>query len=219
MIVLENLTKSFLMHGVRKTVLSEVNAVFPSGVSIGLLGRNGAGKSTLLRMIAGNSSPTSGHILTDGKISFPVGFAGSFHPDMTGAQNIRFVARIYNVDTDELMDYVRDFAELGGHFNLPLRSYSSGMRSRLAFGVSMGLHFDTYLIDEVTAVGDAAFKKKSEAVFTERMKHSGAIFVSHSVGTMRDMCTAGAVIDKGRLTYFDDINEAIDRHVFNMKLS
>lgn len=219
MIVLENLTKSFFMNGVRKTVFSNVNAVFPTGVSVGLLGRNGAGKSTLLNMIAGNSSPTSGHILTDGRISFPVGFAGSFHPDMTGAQNIRFVARIYNVDTEELMDYVRDFAELGGHFHLPLRSYSSGMKSRLSFGVSMGLHFDTYLIDEITAVGDAAFKKKAEAVFLERMSRSAAIFVSHSVGTVRDMCTAGVVIEKGQLTYFDDVNEAIDRHVFNMSKS
>lgn len=219
MIVLENLTKSFFMNGVRKTVFSNVNAVFPTGVSVGLLGRNGAGKSTLLNMIAGTSSPTSGHILTDGRISFPVGFAGSFHPDMTGAQNIRFVARIYNVDTEELMDYVRDFAELGGHFHLPLRSYSSGMKSRLSFGVSMGLHFDTYLIDEITAVGDAAFKKKAEAVFLERMSRSAAIFVSHSVGTVRDMCTAGVVIEKGQLTYFDDVNEAIDRHVFNMSKS
>lgn len=219
MIVLENLTKSFFMNGVRKTVFSNVNAVFPTGVSVGLLGRNGAGKSTLLNMIAGTSSPTSGHILTDGRISFPVGFAGSFHPDMTGAQNIRFVARIYNVDTEELMEYVRDFAELGGHFHLPLRSYSSGMKSRLSFGVSMGLHFDTYLIDEITAVGDAAFKRKAEAVFLDRMSRSAAIFVSHSVGTVRDMCTAGVVIEKGQLTYFDDVNEAIDRHVFNMSKS
>jgi capsular polysaccharide transport system ATP-binding protein len=213
MIVLQNLTKTFIMRGQRKTVLDNVNAVFPSRTAVGLLGRNGAGKSTLLDMIAGVALPTSGQILTDGRISFPVGFAGSFHPDLTGAQNIRFVARIYGVDTDALIDFVRDFAELGGHFYLPIRSYSSGMKSRLAFGVSMGLRFDTYLIDEVTAVGDASFKAKSRAVFMDRMKRSGAIFVSHSINQMREMCTAGAVLDRGKLTYFDDIEEAIEEHV------
>ncbi|MCC5973040.1 MAG: ABC transporter ATP-binding protein [Rubellimicrobium sp.] len=213
MIVLQNLTKTFVMRGQRKTVLDNVSAVFPGRTSVGLLGRNGAGKSTLLKMIAGTTLPTSGQILTDGRISFPVGFAGSFHPDLTGAQNTRFVARVYGVDTDALMEFVRDFAELGVHFNLPIRSYSSGMKSRLAFGVSMGLQFDTYLIDEVTAVGDAAFQAKSAAVFIERMKHAGSVFVTHSPNLMRELCTAGAVIDQGRLTYYDDIEEAIEEHL------
>lgn len=212
MIVLQNLTKTFIMRGERKTILDNVDMVFPSRTSVGLLGRNGAGKSTLLKMIAGTALPTSGQILTDGKISFPVGFAGSFHPDLTGAQNTRFVARIYGADTDALIDFVRDFAELGGHFHLPIRSYSSGMKSRLAFGVSMGLRFDTYLIDEVTAVGDAAFQAKSSAVFIDRMKRSGAVFVTHSIPLMREMCTAGAVLDGGRLTYYADIEEAIEEH-------
>lgn len=218
MIALRNLTKTYVLNGRRKTVLNQVNAVFPTGVSIGLLGRNGAGKSTLLELIAGTADVTSGEILADGSISFPVGFAGSFHPDMTGAQNTRFVARIYGVDSDALSDYVADFAELGAHFNLPFRSYSSGMRSRLAFGVSMGLSFDTYLIDEVTAVGDAAFKKKSQAVFRDRMSRSGAIFVSHSPQTLRDMCQAGAVLENGVLTYHDRIDDAITHHVRNMNV-
>ncbi len=216
MIVLQNLTKTFVMRGQRKTVLNNVNAIFPSKVSVGLLGRNGAGKSTLLQMIAGTTNPTSGQVLTDGRISFPVGFSGSFHPDLTGAQNTRFVARVYGVDTDALSAYVQDFAELGGHYYLPIRSYSSGMRSRLAFGVSMGLQFDTYLIDEVTAVGDASFKNKSEAVFLDRMQRSGAVFVSHSTGMLRQMCTAGAVLENGTLSYFDDIEEAIELYIFNM---
>ena len=122
MIVLENLTKVFWLEGQRKVVLREASAVFPSRVSVGLLGRNGAGKSTLLDLIGGSILPTSGQILSDGRISFPVGFAGSFHPDMTGAQNVRFVARIYGVDTDELIAYVEDFAELGKHFHLPIHS-------------------------------------------------------------------------------------------------
>ena len=217
MIVLQNLTKTFVMRGQRKTVLDNVNAIFPTKVSVGLLGRNGAGKSTLLQMIAGTTNPTSGQILTDGRISFPVGFAGSFHPDLTGAQNTRFVARIYGVDTDALSEYVQDFAELGAHYHLPIRSYSSGMRSRLAFGVSMGLQFDTYLIDEVTAVGDVNFRRKSEAVFLDRMKRSGAVFVSHSTGMLREMCSAGAVLEAGTLSYFEDIEEAIELYISTME--
>ena len=154
--------------------------------------------------------------LVHGSISFPVGFAGSFHPDMTGAQNTRFVARIYGADTDAMMAYVEEFAELGVHFQLPVRSYSSGMRSRLSFGVSMALNFDTYLIDEITAVGDAEFQRKSREVFKERMTNAGAIFVSHSIGKVRDMCQAGAVLEAGKLSYYDDIEEAIERHIFNM---
>lgn len=217
MIVLENLTKVFWLEGKRKVVLREASAVFPSRVSVGLLGRNGAGKSTLLDLIGGSILPTSGQILSDGRVSFPVGFSGSFHPDMTGAQNVRFVARIYGIDTDELIAYVEDFAELGKHFHLPIHSYSSGMRSRLAFGLSMGLKFDTYLIDEVTAVGDAVFKRKSEAVFSDRLRHAGAIFVSHSMTTIRTMCQAGAVLENGKLTYYPDLEEAIEVHEFNMR--
>ena len=217
MIVLRNLTKIYSLHGRHKTVAHNVNAIFPDKLSVGRLGRNGAGKSTLLQMIAGTTDPTSGEILTTGNISFPVGFAGSFHPDMTGAQNTRFVARIYGVSTEALIEYVSEFAELGAHFYLPLRSYSSGMRSRLAFGVSMGLSFDTYLIDEITAVGDASFKRKSRAVFKDRMQHSGAVFISHSIGMLREMCDAGAILENGILNYYDDINEAIERHVYNMR--
>lgn len=215
MILLRNLTKTFVVEGQRKTVLREANCVFPSNVVVGLLGRNGAGKSTLLRMISGAMSVTSGEILTDGQISFPVGYSGSFAGDMTGAQNTRFVARIYGVDSEELVDYVEDFAELGPSFHLPVRTYSSGMKSRLAFGVSMGIAFDTYLIDEITAVGDASFKRKSQAVFRDRMRTAGALFVSHSVGELRRICQAGAVIEAGEITFFDDINAAIDQHLRN----
>lgn len=216
MIVLRNLTKTFYMGGTRKTVADNLNVTFPSGVAVGLLGRNGAGKSTLLKIVAGTASPTRGEVLTDGTISFPVGLATSMHPDMTGAQNTRFVARIYGVDTDALSAFVEDFAELGSHFHLPVRSYSSGMKGRLSFGINMGLKFDTYLIDEVTAVGDAAFREKSEAVFQDRLRESGALFVSHAMGSMRRICQAGAVLEQGHLTYYDDINEAIDHHQRNM---
>lgn len=217
MIRLINLEKSFLLNGYRHTVLKPSNAVFPSRVSVALLGRNGAGKSTLLKIIGGTLDPTAGRIETDGTISFPVGFAGSFSPDLTGAQNVRFVARIYGVDTDALTAFVEHFAALGPHFHMPFRSYSSGMRSRLAFGVSMGIRFDTYLVDEVTSVGDAAFQHRSNALFNARMGESGAIVVSHSMGLIRKLCTMGAVLHEGELTLYQDIEEAIRIHEENMK--
>jgi capsular polysaccharide transport system ATP-binding protein len=216
MIVLRNLTKTFYMHGARKTVADNLNVTFPTGVAVGLLGRNGAGKSTLLKIIAGTASPTAGEVLSDGRISFPVGLATSLHPDMSGAQNTRFVARIYGVDTDALAGFVEEFAELGDHFHLPVRSYSSGMKGRLSFGINMGLKFDTYLIDEVTAVGDAAFRSKSEAVFQDRLREAGAIFVSHALGPLKRICQAGAVLEGGHLSYYDDIEEAIAHHERNM---
>ena len=216
MIRFEGLSKTFVLQGKRKVVADDINIEFPSGVSVALLGRNGAGKSTLLSMISGFMEPDRGRIVIEGTMSWPVGFSGSFHGDLTGAQNIRFIARVYGVDTDGLSDFVRDFADLGDHFDLPVRTYSSGMRSRLSFGVSMGIKFDTYLVDEVTAVGDAEFKRKSGAVFLERMRTSGAIFVSHSMGGVRKYCQAGAVLDQGKLTYYGDVEEAIAAHEENM---
>lgn len=217
MIELRNLSKSFPARRSRKYVARGINARFPSGKAVGLLGRNGAGKSTLLQMISGNIAPDGGEILTDGEISFPVGFAGTFHRDLTGAQNIRFIARIYGVDTEELLDFVADFAELGDHFHMPVRSYSSGMRSRLAFGISMGIRFDTYLVDEVTSVGDASFRAKSAMIFKDRMATSSAIVVTHSIAEIRNLCDYGAVLENGELTFYDDLEEAIAQHGENMK--
>ena len=191
MIVLRNVTKTFYMQGTRKTVADNINATFPTGVAVALLGRNGAGKSTLLQIIAGTTSPTAGEVLSDGRISFPVGLASSMHPDMTGAQNTRFVARIYGVDTDALTHFVEEFSELGSHFHVPVRAYSSGMKARLSFGINMGLDFDTYLIDEVTAVGDAAFRQACEAALADRLSQRGAVIVSHSLGFLRRVCDAG----------------------------
>ncbi|NEY90252.1 ABC transporter ATP-binding protein [Tabrizicola oligotrophica] len=216
MIRLENLTKIFHIEGRRKVVMRNVSITFASGQSVALLGRNGAGKSTLLQMIAGTLAPTSGRIVSTGSISWPVGFAGSFHPELSGAQNTRFVARIYGVDADELVAFVEGFAGLGEHFHLPFRTYSSGMRSRLAFGVSMGIPFDTYLVDEVTSVGDAAFKAKSSALFKARMQTAGAVVVSHSMRMVRDLCQVGVVLEGGKLYYHDNIETAIAHHDYNM---
>jgi capsular polysaccharide transport system ATP-binding protein len=218
MIQLENLTKYYHTKQGRKMIADNLSAIFPSGASVALLGRNGAGKSTLLQLIAGTIRPTSGRILSTGSISYPVGFAGSFHPDLTGVQNTRFVGRLYGVDTDMLVDFVEDFAELGAHFRMPLRTYSSGMRSRLSFGVSMGIPFDTYLVDEVTSVGDGAFRHKSIQVFDDRMTRSGAIVVTHSPPMVRRMCQMAVVLEQGKLVFYNDIEAALEHHDKNLAL-
>ncbi|MDX1784525.1 MAG: ABC transporter ATP-binding protein [Roseovarius sp.] len=216
MIRLENVSKDFPLRGGRKRVIQHANAVFPPGRSVALLGRNGAGKSTLLDIIAGTTRPTRGRVITRGRISYPVGFAGSFHGDLTGAQNTRFVARIYGVDTAALVDFVADFAQLGPHFHMPLRTYSAGMKARLSFGVSMGIPFDTYLVDEVTSVGDGAFRRKSIALFDARREKAGAVVVSHSLPMIRRICDMGAVLESGVLRVFDDLDEALDVHERNL---
>ena len=215
MIQLINLSKTFVMRGRSKIIADNINVTFPTGSSVALLGRNGAGKSSLLNMIAGTMDPDTGQVISTGTLSWPVGFAGSFNKDLTGAQNVRFIARVYGVDTDLLVDFVRDFAELGKHFQLPFGTYSSGMRSRLAFGLSMGIRFDTYLVDEVTSVGDASFKTKARILFEARMAQSGAVVVTHSMRMVRRLCQSAAVLENGRLSYFDDLEEAIDLHQRN----
>ncbi|EAR49443.1 putative cell surface polysaccharide export ABC-2 transporter ATP-binding protein [Oceanicola granulosus HTCC2516] len=212
MIRFENLSKSFWIRGRKKVVIDNLNLELPTGKSLALLGRNGAGKSTLLSIIAGILAADSGRVVSDGTISWPVGFGGSLNKDLTGAQNVRFVARVYGVDSEQLIAFVQSFAEIGQHFHMPVRSYSSGMRSRLGFGLSMGIRFDTYLIDEVTAVGDANFTRKSRAVFLERVKTASAIMVSHQMGSLRKFCDTGLVLNNGRLEYFEDLEEAIRRH-------
>lgn len=217
MIQFENVSKTYTLGGTRKRILNNVNLHIPTGACVGLLGRNGAGKSTVLRMISGTLAPSAGFIHRRGSVSWPVGFAGSFHPELSGAQNTKFLARIYGCDTDELGSFVEDFAQLGVHFHLPFRTYSSGMRSRLAFGVSMGIRFDTYLIDEVTSVGDATFQTRSRDLLTARTREAGAIVVSHGMGMIRQLCTSGAVLENSTLSYFDDIEEAIEMHERNLR--
>lgn len=212
MIRFENLSKRFPVGNGFKVIVKDLNLTLPTGKSLALLGRNGAGKSTLLQMVAGTIRADSGRIVTDGTISWPVGLGSSLHRDLTGLQNVRFIARVYGVDTDSLSDFVEDFAELGAHYHMPVRSYSSGMRSRLAFGSSMGIRFDTYLVDEVTSVGDARFRTKSRAVFRERMKKSGAIFVSHDLSQLREYCDSALILEDGQLQYFENLDEAVELH-------
>lgn len=217
MIVLKDLNKAFRRRGSWNHIARNINATFPSRTSVALMGRNGAGKSTLLKIIGGTMRPDSGKVLSDGRISWQIGFAGSFHPDLSGAQNTRFIARVYGVDTDELEQSVADFAGLGDSFYMPFRTYSSGMKARFAFGVSMGIPFTYYLIDEVTSVGDAAFRQKCNDVLNARLSDAGSIVVSHNDAMLRTLCSAGAVLENGILTYHDNIDAAIEHHNRNMK--
>lgn len=216
MIVFDHLSKGFWVRNQYLTVIDDLTLTLPTGRSLAMLGGNGAGKSTLMQLIAGTMRPDSGEVWSDGSISWPVGQARSVHRDLTGAQNTRFLARVYGVDSAELEDFVRDFAEIGTHFHAPIRTYSAGMRARLGFGLSMGIPFDTYLVDEVTAVGDQRFRKKSQRVFRERMRSASAILVSHNLDELREFCDAAVVLNNGRLTSFDSVDDAIAHHLRNM---
>jgi len=195
-------------------VLKNVNFTIPDNVSVGLLGRNGAGKSTLLRIIGGMDSPDKGTVNRDCRVSWPIGLGGGFQGSMTGRQNVKFVARIHGGGDriPEIISRVQDFAEIGKAFDQPVKTYSSGMRSRLAFGLSLAFDFDVYLSDEATAVGDAAFKAKATKAFKDRVGKASIVMVSHQVGMLKDLCQAGVWINNGTATWFDDINEAINSY-------
>lgn len=216
MIEFRNVSKYYVTPGGRKVLLRDFSLTIPTGAKVALMGRNGAGKSTMIGMISGTVPPNGGQIRRTGTMSWPMGFSGSFAPDITGRQNTLFVARIYGVDAKLLLEFVEEFAELGGFIDMPVRSYSSGMKARLAFGLSMGLGFDWYLVDEVTSVGDAAFRKKSLEFFRNRLRQAGLIMVSHSMTTLREYCNCGIVLEGGNATYYGDLEEAIIRHEENM---
>ncbi|GEP02348.1 ABC transporter ATP-binding protein [Methylobacterium oxalidis] len=210
MIRFDNVTKIYRTDGHRRTILERVSFTLKPGISYGILGINGAGKSTTMRLIGGTEEPTSGRINRGLRVSWPLGFGGGFHPQMTGRDNVIFVARIYGEDPKRVLDFVEDFSELGSYLDVPIRTYSSGMGARLAFGMSMAIPFDCYLIDEVTSVGDARFQKRCEAVFSERRKNADVIMVSHSMDVIRSWCTQGLVLLNGRAIIYEDVNDAIE---------
>lgn len=207
-IVLDRVTKSYPAKGGRRYVLDDVSAVLPADRSIGILGLNGVGKSTLLRLIAGSEWPDRGEIRHDLRMSWPLGLSSSFQGSLTGRENLRFVCRIYGVDIGRVVDFVADFAELGSYFDMPVSSYSSGMRARLAFALSLAIDFDCYLIDETIAVGDYRFQEKCRRALGERRARSTVIMVSHSDALIRQFCDVAAVLSEGRLMLFDTVAAA-----------
>jgi capsular polysaccharide transport system ATP-binding protein len=214
MIRIRNLYKRYHNHHGSDWVLRDINLEIPTSTSVGLVGRNGAGKSTLLRLIGGMDSPDRGEIVRDCNVSWPIGLAGGFQGSMTGRQNVKFVTRIHGGDRniDQIIKRVEDFAEIGQSFDEPVKTYSSGMRARLAFGLSLAFDFDVYLSDEATAVGDRTFKQKASKAFKDRVGRASLIMVSHSEGILRDLCQAGIWLHRGEAFWYDDINEAIDAY-------
>jgi capsular polysaccharide transport system ATP-binding protein len=206
------------LRGVRKTyhtrhghreVLSGVDCDFRPGEQVGILGRNGAGKSTLLRVVAGVERPTSGRVERGMSVSWPLGFAGAMHYSISGADNARFIARIYGKPIGPTLEFVEDFAELGEYFGMPVRTYSSGMMMRLGFALSLAVDFDCYLVDEVVAVGDTRFGERCRQALAERRERSALLLVSHQAETVRAFCTSAAILHHGRLTRYDDLDQAI----------
>jgi capsular polysaccharide transport system ATP-binding protein len=211
MIEIVNLTKSYLTKFGRHYVYKNVNAIFPEGKNIGIIGPNGAGKSTLLRLIGRIDYPDSGYILTNKKISWPVAFSGGFQGSLTGEEIVRFVCRIYNANgqVKEIINFVKNFTELGDYFKMPIKTYSAGMRARLAFALSMAFDFDYYLIDEVTAVGDENFKKKCDQILKEKLKKSNVIIASHSIKLISRFSDIIAIPYQAKLILFNNIKEAV----------
>ena len=209
---LRGLTKSYPTPRGKRYAFRDLDVAFPEGRSVGLIGGNGAGKSTLLRIIGGIDAPDSGEVVTDARISWPVGLSQGFQGSLSGTDNVRFVCRCYGDSREEAREkiaFVRSFAQIGDYFDLPVKAYSSGMRARLAFGLSMAFDFDYYLIDEVMAVGDAVFRKKCKAVLRERLATSNLVLVSHSMRDIQDFCDAVLLLDSSRATLYEDVADGI----------
>jgi len=209
---IENVMKSYLTLRGRRVVFRDLSFEIPQGVNVGLIGRNGAGKSTLMRLLSAVDLPDVGKITTNARLSWPVGLTGGMQKNLTGRDNVKFVCRVHGVRKTAMQEkirYVQEFAEIGEYFDQNVSTYSSGMRARLAFGMSMAFDFDYYLIDEVMAVGDASFKQKSRAAFRERLERSKVIIVTHNMKTIQRMCDFVVHLDRGEATLYEDVREGV----------
>ncbi|MEM7743545.1 MAG: ABC transporter ATP-binding protein [Pseudomonadota bacterium] len=208
MIRFENVSKSFWSNGYQKVILHNASFKVDVGRNLGVLAPNGAGKTTLVNMMAGLEQPDHGTITRHGRISWPVGFNGGMVQTMSGAENVRYISRLYDRDPEETLAFCIDFAELGHYIDMPIRTYSSGMRSRLIFAMLMAIDFDFYLVDEGASAGDRNFNQKAALMFSERLEYSTLIMVSHSPETLRQYCEQAAVLMDGTLHLFDSLEEA-----------
>lgn len=212
MISLHNVTKRYRTSAGIHTVLDSVSITFPENKNIGILGLNGAGKSTLIRIIGNAEDPDSGYVERTSHISWPMGFSGGFQSNLTARENARFVARIYGEDTRYVEAFAEEFAELGKYFDVPLRNYSAGMRSRFAVSVSLACDFEYYLVDEGLETGDARYREKVRLAFEERQAQAAVILVSHNEQTIRRTCDAAAILRDGKLDYFEDLKLALQEY-------
>ncbi|WP_210447109.1 ABC transporter ATP-binding protein [Vibrio crassostreae] len=211
MIKLDNLTKFYPSDLGNQYIFQNINFTIPEGHNVALLGSNGAGKSTLFRILAGSEYPNKGKVITDKALSWPVALATGIHPQMTGRENTRFIGRVNGVaNLDEYEEKVKSFAELGIKYDLPVKSYSSGMRSRLAFGCCVAIDFDIYLIDEATSVGDQKFRKKAKQALLNKSKTANVIMVSHDMKEIRQFCDSAIILHQGELTFYADLEEGLN---------
>jgi len=213
MIELHNVTKYFKSNRGRKYIMRNVNLTIPSGVNVGILGRNGAGKSTMMRMLGQIEFPNKGKIISSNSFSWPLALSTSFVPGMTGRANVKFVCKLYgknDAEVKSIIEYVKEFSELNNYFDMPISSYSSGMRSRLSFGLSLSFDFDYLLIDETLSTGDTRFKGKATKALQEKIEKCNVLLVGHQMKILQDICHAGIVLNDGNAYYFDNINDAVN---------
>ncbi|MEK0446789.1 MAG: hypothetical protein RLZZ399_2110 [Verrucomicrobiota bacterium] len=208
MIALQNISKSYKTRFGIKKVLENASLTVHRGQKMGILGGNGAGKSTLIRLIGGVESPTSGRITRTMSVSWPLAFSGGFQGSLTGLDNLRFISRVYGISYEKALPFVESFSELGNYLREPLKTYSSGMRARLGFAISMAVDFDCFLIDEVTAVGDRRFHQRCHEELFQKRKDRALIFVSHQAATVRSFCDSAVVLSGGRLLGFESMDAA-----------
>ncbi|SAI74824.1 polysaccharide ABC transporter ATP-binding protein [Bordetella ansorpii] len=212
MIELRDVTKSYRTTKGRKFVFRNLSFMVPHGKNLAIIGRNGAGKSTLMRLLAGQDMPDSGKIITPDSISWPVGLSGGFQGSLTARQNVKFVARVYGAESDrlrEIVDYVQNFADIGDYFDQPVNTHSSGMRARVAFGLSLAFDFDYYLVDEAMSTGDQKFKTRASEEFRKRVGKANIILVTHGMSQVKSLCDVVLVLDHGEIKKFDDVDEGI----------
>ena len=208
MIELININKTYPVKGGNREILKDINLTIHHGEKVGILGRNGAGKSTLIRIISEAEYPTNGKIIRDMNVSWPIAFGGAFQGSLTGIDNVYFICRIYGIKAKSVMPFIEEFTELGNYLQEPIKKYSSGMRARLAFAISMAVEFDCFLIDEVVAVGDQRFHEKCHTELFEKRANRAMIIVSHDTHYIREHCSRASVLHEGRLHNFEDLDSA-----------
>ena len=216
MIELKNVTKYFKTKHGKKYILKDVSIVIPSNHNVGILGQNGTGKSTIMRMLGQIEFPNSGKIISNKSFSWPLGLSGGFVGNMSGKANVKFVCRLYGksrTETKAIVDFVKEFSALKDYFDMPIKTYSSGMKSRLSFGLSLSFDFDYLLIDETLSVGDAKFKKKSKDALLKKIETCNVLLVSHDMKTLKEICDVGIVVNNGQIEYFDKIDNAISQYM------
>jgi capsular polysaccharide transport system ATP-binding protein len=208
MIKLQAVSKHYRIAQGLQRVIESLDLTINRGEKIGILGRNGAGKSTLIRLISGAELPSRGRVLRSMSASWPLAFGGAFQGSLTGMDNLKFIFRVYGLDYRKRIAYIEDFAELGKYFCEPVKTYSSGMRSRLAFAISLAIEFDCFLIDEVISVGDTRFHEKCKYELFEQRKDRAMVMVSHEAHNIREHCNKAFVLHLGKLTEFEDVETA-----------